>query len=90
VRYTTLVAKNMEQAAADMSKVMNMDIQAEPKKVEAVEEKKEFGLFSKEFMSHHGLHLLGTASTWFLHFTVRIFSKRISSVQLVGFRLQRR
>jgi MFS transporter, PHS family, inorganic phosphate transporter len=66
VRYTALVAKNMEQAAADMSKVMNMDIQAEPKKVEAVEEKKQFGLFSKEFMLHHGLHLLGTTSTWFL------------------------
>jgi MFS transporter, PHS family, inorganic phosphate transporter len=57
VRYTALVAKNMEQAAADMSKVMNMDIQAEPKKVEAVEEKKQFRLFSKEFMSRHGLHL---------------------------------
>ena len=82
-RYTALVAKNMEQVAADMSKVMNMEIQAEPKKVEAVEEKKQFGLFSKEFMSRHGLHLLGTASTWFLldiaFYSQNLFQKDIFS-----------
>ncbi|KEH42530.1 putative major facilitator, sugar transporter, major facilitator superfamily [Medicago truncatula] len=81
-RYTALVAKNMEQAAADMSKVMNMDIQAETKNV-AAEEKKQFGLFSKEFMSRHGLHLLGTASTWFLldiaFYSQNLFQKDIFS-----------
>jgi len=64
-RYTALVAKNTEQAVADMSKVLNMDIKAEPLKDDDAEENKQFGFFSKEFMSRHGLHLLGTMSTWF-------------------------
>ncbi|KAK7355922.1 hypothetical protein VNO80_15186 [Phaseolus coccineus] len=79
-RYTALVAKNMEQAAADMSKVMQMEIRAEPKKED---EKKSFGLFSKEFMSRHGLHLLGTTSTWFLldiaFYSQNLFQKDIFS-----------
>lgn len=64
-RYTALVAKNAKQAASDMSKVLQMEIVAEPDKVEEVT-KKQFGLFSKEFLRRHGLHLLGTTSTWFL------------------------
>lgn len=64
-RYTALVAKNAKQAASDMSKVLQMDIVAEPDKVEEVT-KKQFGLFSREFLRRHGLHLLGTTSTWFL------------------------
>ncbi|KAK1362562.1 Inorganic phosphate transporter [Heracleum sosnowskyi] len=64
-RYTALVAKNAKQAASDMSRVLQMDIVAEPDKVEEVT-KKQFGLFSKEFLRRHGLHLLGTTSTWFL------------------------
>ncbi|CAJ1968152.1 unnamed protein product [Sphenostylis stenocarpa] len=79
-RYTALVAKNMEQAAADMSKVMQMEIQAEPKQED---EKKSYGLFSKEFMSRHGLHLLGTTSTWFLldiaFYSQNLFQKDIFS-----------
>ncbi|KAL9318622.1 hypothetical protein ACSQ67_015139 [Phaseolus vulgaris] len=79
-RYTALVAKNMEQAAADMSKVMQMEIRVEPKKED---EKKSFGLFSKEFMSRHGLHLLGTTSTWFFldiaFYSQNLFQKDIFS-----------
>ncbi|KAL2317469.1 hypothetical protein Fmac_031345 [Flemingia macrophylla] len=45
-RYTALVAKNTEKAAADMSKVLQIEIQAEPKKEET--EAKSFGLFSKD------------------------------------------
>nr|ACY74615.1 phosphate transporter1-4 [Glycine max] len=81
-RYTALVAKNMEKAAADMSKVMNMEIQAEPKKEEEAQAKS-YGLFSKEFMSRHGLHLLGTTSTWFLldiaFYSQNLFQKDIFS-----------
>ena len=34
--------------------------------VEVTKEKEEYGLFSHEFARRHGLHLLGTTSTWFL------------------------
>ncbi|CAI9781266.1 unnamed protein product [Fraxinus pennsylvanica] len=83
-RYTALVAKNMKQAAADMSKVLQVDIEAEQQKVEpAVEEKNSFGLFSKKFLCRHGLHLLGTTTTWFLldiaFYSQNLFQKDIFS-----------
>ncbi|CAI8582950.1 unnamed protein product [Vicia faba] len=79
-RYTALVAKNTAQAAADMSKVLQVEIQAEePVK----EEKEKFGLFSNEFLSRHGLHLLGTSITWFLldiaFYSQNLFQKDIFS-----------
>jgi len=64
-RYTALVAKNAKQAANDMSKVLQVDIESEPQKV-VEKPANTFGLFSKEFLRRHGLHLLGTTSTWFL------------------------
>ncbi|KAL5542257.1 hypothetical protein UlMin_009967 [Ulmus minor] len=64
-RYTALVAKNAKQAAADMSKVLQVDLSPEPEKASGKEENS-FGLFSKQFLHRHGLHLLGTTSTWFL------------------------
>ncbi|KAB1200931.1 Inorganic phosphate transporter 1-4 [Morella rubra] len=63
-RYTALVAKDAKQAASDMSKVLQVDIEAEPQIFE--KEGTGFGLFSKEIIRRHGLHLLGTTSTWFL------------------------
>lgn len=67
-RYTALVAKNAKQAASDMSKVLQVDIESEPQKVDQLSQKEanSFGLFSREFMRRHGLHLLGTTTTWFL------------------------
>ncbi|XWS08788.1 hypothetical protein CRYUN_Cryun40dG0030800 [Craigia yunnanensis] len=67
-RYTALIAKNAKQAAADMSKVLNVDLVAEEDKVikMAGNQANSFGLFSREFLKRHGLHLLGTTSTWFL------------------------
>ncbi|XP_047940775.1 probable inorganic phosphate transporter 1-3 [Salvia hispanica] len=67
-RYTALVAKNAKQAAQDMAKVLNVDLEAEEEKVEKYAEKSSnsFGLFSREFVRRHGMHLLGTTSTWFL------------------------
>ncbi|RDY00890.1 putative inorganic phosphate transporter 1-7, partial [Mucuna pruriens] len=80
-RYTALVAKNMEKAAADMSKVMQVEIQAESNTQE--EQAKSYGLLSKEFLSRHGLHLLGTTSTWFLldiaFYSQNLFQKDIFS-----------
>ena len=84
-RYTALVAKNAKQAANDMSKVLQVDIEAEPQKVEqfAQQPANSFGLFSKEFLRRHGLHLLGTTSTWFLldiaFYSQNLFQKDIFS-----------
>lgn len=62
-RFTALVEGNHKKAAADMAKVLETDIAVEER---SAFPKESFGLFSKEFMSRHGLHLLGTSSTWFL------------------------
>ncbi|GLT42344.1 hypothetical protein SLA2020_163470 [Shorea laevis] len=83
-RYTALVAKDAKQAASDMSKVLQMDIEAESQKVEKISQSKaKFGLFSKEFLRRHGLHLLGTTTTWFLldiaFYSQNLFQKDIFS-----------
>ncbi|KAK4258401.1 hypothetical protein QN277_007856 [Acacia crassicarpa] len=67
-RYTALVAKNAKQAAKDMSKVLNVELDAEEDKVKKLTEDRNhiYGLFSKEFVKRHGLHLVGTTTTWFL------------------------
>ncbi|XP_050364477.1 inorganic phosphate transporter 1-4 [Argentina anserina] len=81
-RYTALVAKNAKQAASDMSKVLQVEIEAETK-VEDEKTTNAFALFSKEFMRRHGLHLLGTTSTWFLldiaFYSQNLFQKDIFS-----------
>ncbi|KAJ9700683.1 hypothetical protein PVL29_006145 [Vitis rotundifolia] len=84
-RYTALVAKNARKAAADMSKVLQVDIEAEESKVEKLvtEPTNSFGLFSKEFAKRHGLHLIGTTTTWFLldiaFYSQNLFQKDIFS-----------
>lgn len=84
-RYTALVAKNAKQAASDMSKVLQVDLEAEPAKVEQLTQDtaSSFGLFSHQFLRHHGLHLLGTTSTWFLldiaFYSQNLFQKDIFS-----------
>ncbi|XP_031250677.1 inorganic phosphate transporter 1-4-like [Pistacia vera] len=84
-RYTALVAKNAKQAAADMSKVLQVDLEAEQGKIERISNDKgnDFGLFSSQFVRRHGLHLLGTTSTWFLldiaFYSQNLFQKDIFS-----------
>ncbi|KAG0491575.1 hypothetical protein HPP92_004973 [Vanilla planifolia] len=84
-RYTALVAKNAKQAAQDMTKVLQVEIQEEPEKVEqlALKENNKFGLFSREFARRHGLHLLGTTTTWFVldiaFYSQNLFQKDIFS-----------
>ncbi|KAL7105482.1 hypothetical protein ACP275_07G048200 [Erythranthe tilingii] len=67
-RYTALVAKNAKQAAEDMARVLNVELEVEEEKLEKLAGKpsNSFGLFSKQFLRRHGLHLLGTTTTWFL------------------------
>lgn len=84
-RYTALVAKNAKQAAQDMAKVLNVEIEAQADKLEMIAESSsnKFGLFSKQFLRRHGLHLLGTTSTWFLldiaFYSNNLFQKDIFS-----------
>lgn len=71
-RYTALVARDSKQAAADMSKVLQMDLTSTdnelnaPPTMQTPRAKPQFGLFSREFAKRHGMHLLGTTSCWFL------------------------
>ncbi|KAK6940680.1 Major facilitator, sugar transporter-like [Dillenia turbinata] len=84
-RYTALVAKNAKQAASDMSKVLQVEVKAEPEKLDQLASKtgSSYGLFSSKFFARHGLHLLGTCSTWFLldiaFYSQNLFQKDIFS-----------
>ncbi|GAB2266007.1 Inorganic phosphate transporter 1-4 [Dionaea muscipula] len=84
-RYTALVAKNAKQAANDMAKVLQVELADEQEKVDEItsQPRNEFGLFSKAFVKRHGLHLLGTATTWFLldiaFYSQNLFQKDIFS-----------
>ncbi|KAK2982390.1 hypothetical protein RJ640_026233 [Escallonia rubra] len=66
-RYTALVAGNHQKAAADMAKVLESDMPLKESVTRPpVKFKPSYGLFSNEFLRRHGLHLLGTSTTWFL------------------------
>ncbi|KAI4318021.1 hypothetical protein L6164_025833 [Bauhinia variegata] len=84
-RYTALVAKNAKQAASDMSKVLQVQIEAEEEKIEklTMKESNSFGLFSRDFLKRHGLHLVGTTTTWFLldiaFYSQNLFQKDVFS-----------
>ncbi|XP_074318962.1 low affinity inorganic phosphate transporter 1-like [Silene latifolia] len=91
-RYTALVANNSTKAASDMAKVLKTEIQnnvEKPKDLSsssaAASEKKgnQFGLFTNKFIKRHGLHLLGTTSSWFLldiaFYSNNLFQKDIFS-----------
>jgi PHS family inorganic phosphate transporter-like MFS transporter len=82
-RYTALVAKNAKQAAADMSKVLNVTLEAEQETTERINAPESYGLFSKQFAKRHGLHLVGTTTTWFLldiaFYSQNLFQKDIFS-----------
>lgn len=65
-RYTALIEGNAKQAAADMGRVLEIDIQEDADKVADFKAANEYSLWSKEFFRRHGLHLIGTTSTWFL------------------------
>lgn len=83
-RYTALVAKNAKQAAADMTTVLQVEIEEDPAKAAALSSSNDqFGLFSKQFLHRHGLHLMGTAVCWFVldiaFYSQNLFQKDIFS-----------
>lgn len=82
-RYTALVAKDTKRAASDMSKVLQVELESEEPKGQEEGRDKLFGLFSSHFLRRHGLHLLGTTTTWFLldiaFYSQNLFQKDIFS-----------
>lgn len=83
-RYTALIARNAKQAAADMSKVLNTEIEVQQEVVDRQAAAGDtWGLFSRQFVQRHGLHLLATTSTWFLldiaFYSQNLFQKDIFS-----------
>lgn len=67
-RYTALVEGDHKKAVQDMAKVLDNDMPLEePNNTGiAATPRPSYGFFSSEFLDRHGLHLLGTTSTWFL------------------------
>ncbi|KAL5148710.1 Inorganic phosphate transporter 1-11 [Glycine soja] len=65
-RYTAIIEGNVKQAAADMAKVLDIEIQAEQDKLAEFNANNNYPLWSNEFFKRHGRHLIGTMSSWFL------------------------
>ncbi|KAF0919551.1 hypothetical protein E2562_029777 [Oryza meyeriana var. granulata] len=65
-RYTAIIDGNAKQAANDMQKVLAIEIEAEQDKLAKFNAANNYPLLSMEFARRHGLHLIGTATTWFL------------------------
>nr|ABK63966.1 PT4 [Solanum melongena] len=65
-RYTAIIEGNAKQAAINMGKVLDIEIQAEGDKLAQFKAANEYSLLSNEFFQRHGHHLIGTMSTWFL------------------------
>ncbi|KAI6672427.1 hypothetical protein NL676_000333 [Syzygium grande] len=65
-RYTALIEGNAKQAAADMGRVLDIEIQADQDRLGQFKANNDYKLFSSEFNRRHGKHLIGTMTTWFL------------------------
>ncbi|KAK7277406.1 hypothetical protein RIF29_18558 [Crotalaria pallida] len=65
-RYTAIVEGNAKQAAADMARVLDIEIVAQQEKLAEFKAANDYPLLSDEFFQRHGRHLIGTMSTWFL------------------------
>lgn len=65
-RYTAIIEGNAKQAAMDMGRVLDIEIQAEHDKLSQFKANNNYKLLSREFFNRHGKHLIGTMSTWFL------------------------
>ncbi|KAF8680833.1 hypothetical protein HU200_045530 [Digitaria exilis] len=80
-RYTALIAKNLKQAASDMTSVLDIEIPIEKEEMDAIGRQDEFGLFSMEFFHRHGRELLGTTMCWLVldivFYSLNLFMKDI-------------
>lgn len=80
-RYTALIAKNLNQAASDMTSVLEIEIPAEKEEMDAILRQDEFGLFSREFVHRYGRELLCTTICWLVldvvFYSLNLFMKDI-------------
>ncbi|GJP37665.1 hypothetical protein CLOM_g22102 [Closterium sp. NIES-68] len=66
-RFTALVQRNAKQAARDMGQVLHSAFEEADVEIElATAPLRTYSLLSREFLQHHGVHLLATAACWFL------------------------
>ncbi|CAI5962516.1 unnamed protein product [Closterium sp. NIES-65] len=66
-RFTTLVQRNAKQAARDMGQMFHSAFEEAEVEIElATAPVRTYSLLSREFLHHHGVHLLATAACWFL------------------------
>ncbi|CAI6005745.1 unnamed protein product, partial [Closterium sp. NIES-64] len=66
-RFTTLVQRNAKQAARDMGQMFHLAFEEAEVEIElATAPVRTYSLLSREFLHHHGVHLLATAACWFL------------------------
>ncbi|KAL6847427.1 hypothetical protein ACP4OV_023280 [Aristida adscensionis] len=69
-RFTALIAHDTNKATSDMSSVLNLHMVSEDDEAVngglAAGQEEKYGLFSKEFLRRHGIHLVGTTACWLL------------------------
>ncbi|KAK2983647.1 hypothetical protein RJ640_023181 [Escallonia rubra] len=65
-RYTAIIEGNAKQAAIDMGRVLDIEIEADQENLAQYKAANDYSLLSREFFNRHGFHLLGTMTTWFL------------------------
>ena len=63
--YTAIIEGNAKQAAANMGKVLDIELQVEHDKLAQFKAANNYSLFSGEFVRRQGKHLIGTTTTWF-------------------------
>ena len=62
-RYTAIIEGNAKQAAANMGKVLDIELQVEHDKLAQFKAANKYTLFSGEFVRRQGKHLIGTTTT---------------------------
>ncbi|XP_042753235.1 low affinity inorganic phosphate transporter 4-like [Lactuca sativa] len=76
-RYTAIIVGNAKQAASDMGRVLDIEIQEEQEKLAMFMANNDYPIWSRKFYKRHGRHLIGTMSTWFL-LDIAFYSQNLS------------
>ncbi|CAL9028448.1 unnamed protein product [Prunus brigantina] len=84
-RYTALVELNVQQAAKDMEKVLDVSLSqiAEDESLTLPQDPPSYPLFSKQFLRLHGRDLFGCSASWFL-VDIVFYSNNLFQSQVYG------
>ncbi|KAH0974502.1 hypothetical protein GBA52_016401 [Prunus armeniaca] len=84
-RYTALVELNVQQAAKDMEKVLDVSLSqiAEDESLTLPQDPPSYPLFSKQFLRLHGRNLFGCSASWFL-VDIVFYSSNLFQSQVYG------